>query len=271
MNTIVRVLLGLAIVLCGGLVLYNSASMSYQGYERGFPGLFGAGLIGVGISGLAFFCAGAIGVAWRMGLKDVAVIASLMAVACFAGDVYGNRLATVGEVQAKAASALEQQAAFNASSEALPVIRERIRVAASELAIVTGPEVKAAQRLLMAKGLYDGRIDGVAGGKTEEAIKGFAAKQNAALEKLGSEEASHQAIVSAGAPEAPKAHEESLALAIAFLLTILSMASSAIGLPLMVGKKMSGEEELEALEETMDEFEAEVFDFYQFVKERGTA
>jgi hypothetical protein len=271
MDGIIRFMIGLAIALCGGLVLYNSASMSFQGYEREFASLVGAGLIGVGISGLAFLCAGAIGIAWRLGLKDVAVIAAVMSVACFAGDVYGNSLATVGEVNAKTAVAIEAEATYQASAASLPVIRDRIKTAQSELATVAGEDIRAAQRLLMAKGLYSGRIDGIAGGQTEAALQGFAAGLTASLTELGKQEARHAEIVSRGAPAAPKAHEASLALLIAFLLTSLSMAASAIGFPLMAGRKPEGETELKALEDTMDEFESEVFDFAQWLDDKRKA
>lgn len=271
MNGILRFMIGLAITACGGLVLFNSASMSYQGYEREFASLTGAGLIGVGISGLAFLCAGAIGIAWRLGLKDVAVIAAIMSAACFAGDVYGNQLATVGEVKAKAAAAADARAAYAASSAALPVIRDRIQSAQSELATVAGEDIHAAQRLLKAKGLYLGRIDGIAGGMTEEAMQGFASDLRTALATLTADEARHSELVARGVPVAPKAHEASLALVIAFLLSTLSMAASAIGLPLMVGRKVEGEEELRALEQTMDEFEAEVFDFAKWLDDKRKA
>jgi|GEM_PF-3489784 len=271
MNGFIRIIIGAAITACGCLVLLNSASMSYQGYERAFDGLSGAGLIGIGIAGLAFLCAGAIGVASRIGMKDVAIIAAVMAVVCYAGDVYGNSLATVGEIKANRDAAIESQAAYDSATDALPVIRQRIATAKEELAIVTGDDILKAQRLLKGKGLYLGKLDGIAGGKTEQAMNDFGAALVATLKDLGDQESEAVKTTSQGRPEAPGEHAEGFAWLIAFLLSSLSMAASAIGLPLMVGKKMSAEEELDQLEQTMDEFESEVFDFVKWMDSRAAA
>jgi hypothetical protein len=271
MNGFIRITIGAMIVAFGGLILLNSANMSYQGYERAFDGLTGAGLIGVGIAGLAFLCAGAIGIAWRMGLKDVAIIAALMAVVCYAGDVYGNNLATGGEKQAEREQALMDLASFTEASASLPITTDRITLAQSELAIVTGDDIKAAQRLLKGKGLYTGKIDGIAGGLTEQAMDDFGATLRSNIAALVAQETAQRDIVAAGAPEVPSENESLYALAIAFLLSTLSMAASAIGLPLMVGRKMDGEEELAQLEQTMDEFECEVFDFAKWLDDHKSA
>lgn len=271
MNGFIRITIGAAITACGGLVLLNSANMSYQGYDRAFDGLTGAGLIGVGIAGLAFLCAGAIGVASRIGMKDVAIISAIMALVCFAGDIYGNSLATVGEIKAEREIALENQAAYDSADKALPIIRQRITAAKDELAIVTGDDILKAQRLLKGKSLYLGKLDGIAGGETERAMSAFGAKLTATLSDLGEQEAHAVKITAKGRPDVPSEHAETFAWMIAILLSSLSMAASAIGLPLMVGKKIDGEEELNQLEQTMDEFESEVFDFVQWMDDRKAA
>lgn len=265
MNNFIRISIGFVIAGFGVLVLINSANMSYQGYEGHFENLTGAGLIGVGVAGLAFFCAGAIGIAARSGMKDVAIIAALMAAVCFCGDVYGNHLATGGEVEATRARALQGVAAFEEASTAIIETRERISMVRTDLAVIAGSDIPAAQRLLKAKGLYDGRVDGIPGGLTEQAMSEFGQALRGELEKLGTAEAAQGEIVSRGAPELPGEHEGTFALAIAFLLTALSMAASAIGLPLMVGKPIDGEQELAELEGVMDEFEGEVFNFVKWL------
>jgi len=271
MNGFIRITIGALITACGGLVLLNSANMSYQGYERAFEGLTGAGLIGVGIAGLAFLCAGAIGIAWRTGLKDVAIIAAVMAVICYAGDVYGNNLATGGEKQAERETALAGLASFTEAATALPVTTGRIRAAQNELSIVTGDDIRAAQRLLKGKGLYLGKIDGIPGGLTEQGMDDFGATLRSNIAALVAQEATQRDIVSNGAPDVPSENEGLYALAIAVLLSTLSMAASAIGLPLMVGRKIEGEEELAQLEQTMDDFENEVFDFATWLDSRKAA
>ncbi|MEP0316734.1 MAG: hypothetical protein ABJL57_11645 [Hyphomonas sp.] len=271
MNGFIRITIGAAITACGVLVLLNSANMSYQGYVRAFDGLAGAGLIGVGIAGLAFLCAGAIGVASRIGMKDVAIISAVMAVVCYAGDVYGNSLATVGEIAVERETALESQAAFDSAAQALPIIRQRITAAQEELAIVTGPDILKAQRLLKGKNLYLGKLDGIAGGKTEEAMNAFGASLVTTLGDLDNQEADAVNTTAEGRPEVPSENAETFAWVIAILLSSLSMAASAIGLPLMVGKKIDGEAELEQLEQTMDEFETEVFDFVKWMDAKEAA
>lgn len=261
MNDFIRITTGLIIAAFGVLILVNSANMSFQGYEQHFEDLTGAGLIGVGIAGLAFFCAAAIGVAARAGMKDVATIAAVMAAVCFCGDVYGNHLATGGEVEAERVEALQGVAAFDEASIAIVATRSRAAAIRSELATIAGTDIKATQRLLKAKGLYAGRIDGFPGGLTEKAMSDFGGDLRTELAKLDAAEALQSAIVSRGAPELPGETEGAFALAVAFLLSALSMAASAIGIPLMFGKAPDGEEELAELESTMDAFEAEVFDF----------
>jgi len=264
-KTFIRISIGLIITACGLLILANSANMSFQGYESHFENLTGAGFIGVGISGLAFFCAAAISIASRLGMKDVAIIAAIMAAVCFGGDVYGNHLATGGEVETERAEALVANAAYHEANTALTLTRERLATAKAELAIVAGADIVAAQRLLKAKGLYKGKIDGVSGGQTESAIDAFSLELRTDIDQLSISEASQSNIVSHGVTELPGKHEGVFAFIIAVLLSALSMAASAIGLPLVIGKKIDGEQELQALEQTMDDFEGEVVDFIKWL------
>ena len=267
MTNFIRFTMGLLVAIFGLLILYSSVNMSYQGYEREYENFFGAGFIGVGVAGLAFLCAGAVRIAAQEGMKDVACIAAVMAVICFAGDVYGNSLATAGDVQADRHASLTASAAWNEASETLTVTREAIRTAQSELGVVTGSDILAAQRLLTAKGFYSGKLDGIAGGQTERAMRQFAVKLRADLETLTATEKAASVTVSTAAPEMPSETDALFAWIIAFALTALSMASSAIGLPLMFGKPKSEQlEQLEAWEEQADAVEAEITSLHDYLR-----
>lgn len=268
MTNFIRFTMGLLITIAGLLILYSSVNMSYQGYEREYENFFGAGFIGVGVAGLAFLCAGAVRIAAQENMKDVATIAAVMAVICFAGDVYGNSLATAGDVQADRQASLTASAAWNEADATLKVTREAIRRSQVELDVVTGSDILAAQRLLKAKGDYTGKLDGIAGGQTERAMSDFAVKLRAELQTLRTTEKASSATVSTAAPELPTNSDAFFAWVIAFALTALSMASSAIGLPLMFGKSKPDAQEklLDELDKEVDAIEAEITNLHDYLR-----
>jgi len=276
MKNVTHIITGAAIAACGLLILAVSASMSFQGYEREFESLSGAGLIGVGIAGLAFLCAGAVRISLKQDMRDVAIIAAIMAAVCFAGDVYGNNLATGGDVEQEIQQALAGQAAYDTAETALPLVRQRLKTSQSKLDTVSGDDICAAQRLLKAEGLYGGAIDCRNGPVTEAAMLSFGSDLRVKIATLEASEMKHQGVVSVGRPTAPHDLSKLWASIIAFLLTSLSMASSAIGLPLMVGQKRepSVDEAFSEIEDSLDDMEdglGELFDFVKEVSERRAA
>lgn len=266
MNAHARIILGVLIVACGGLVLANSANMSFQGYERQFSDLIGVGFVGVGVSGLAFLCAGAVGVAAREGLKDVAIIAAAMAAVCYLGDIYGNDLAVGGDYKAERTQALDDHAAWTAAVDALPRTRAAIEGIDAKLEIIAGGDIKAAQRFLKSEGEYFGRIDGAAGGLTEKAMEVVGEKLRADRDELQTAETVQAALAAQAEPVIPSADQRWFGLAIATLLSTLSIAASAIGFPLIVGKPA---EELEEEEAAADILEATVFDLVEHLAQKG--
>lgn len=253
-----RRLAGLGAVLSGGVILASSANLSFQGYSASFD-LVGAGFIGVGISALGFFATGGIRLLWSDDLRSCAIVAGFLAVVCWCGDIYGNDLAMGGEIEAEREAALELQAAYDAAAAALPRRERDLASSIEDRGIVAGDDILAAQRLLKARGYYDGRIDGKAGGKTQSAMDAFAADQKPLIDDLRAKVEALNTIVAAGRPDAPESRERLMALIVAAALASLPYGASFFGWPLMLGRPedveaalAETEEQVAALEQDLD-------------------
>ena len=82
---------------------------------------------------------------------------------------------TQGSVQASRPAAAAPQAAPPAArSENMPAAQT------SEMAVSSGDQIKQAQQKLQAEGLYKGKIDGIAGAKTKQALLQYQKQHNLA-------------------------------------------------------------------------------------------
>ena len=233
--TIIRKALGCGVFAAGTLILAVSAKFSYEGFAGTFDTIPAAGWVGVGFAVLAFLTASAV----RIFRDDEdghmrATAVALLAIACI-GDVAGNWQAM--DLQTVSASQADQDrlAAYDAAAAALPRVEAELDQLNADLAIVSGPDIGAAQRLLKSTGDYSGRLDGLAGGATEAAMLAFGTSARARIQILQDESARLMAVKATGKPVAKANVRNALNVALALFLTISSGFASAIGTRLLMG------------------------------------
>jgi len=257
--TIIRKAIGCGVLAAGGIILAVSAKFSYEGFAGTFDTIPAAGWVGVGFAILAFLTASAV----RIFRDDEdghmrAIALALLAIACI-GDVAGNWQAM--DLQTVSASQVDQDrlAAYDAAVAMLPRIEVEQDQIKADLAIVSGSDIAAAQRLLKATGVYTGRLDGLAGGATEAAMLAFGTTAKARIQTLQSESARLEAIKAAGKPVAKANVKDALNVILALILTISSGLASAIGTRLLMGANEL--DEIRASEEAKSA-SAEILDIF---------
>jgi len=265
-----RIVVSCSIAFLGTLIVLISANLSFQGYQTAFPSIWGVGPTGGVIAAMAFVVTFAIPVTRKQGNLQGTLLALGLLAVCIPGDITGNSFALNGAVDEKRAEYVTAKATYDEAAASLPIVRERIATAKNELSIASGDDILAAQRLLMLKGKYTGALDGKAGPLTQAAMIQLAGDLQDTLRVERETEASLAKAVAHGEPVNIAGSESVKALAIAIGLTLLSLVASYLASSILTGGR-GLEDELNDLEKQVDEFETEVFDLAQFLKDREAA
>lgn len=233
--TMTRKALGLATLGAGGLILIVSAKFSYEGFAGTFSAIPAAGWIGVGFAILAFATASAVRIFGddRDGvMRSTAII--LLAIAAI-GDVAGNWQAmTLQTVEASQADQ-DRLAAYQEASQTMPRLRSELDALNAQLAVIMGRDIPEAQRLLKLAGLYEGKIDGKAGGATEAAMLAFGRDTQARIRVLQESELEAAGTIAGGEPVDRGDFHGWMNILLAILLTISTSLASMTGTRLLIG------------------------------------
>ena len=225
-----------------------SAIMSYSGLNATFPTIPFVGFIGVIIAMSTITTSAAVGQARRQGQAGLMwAMLGLMALA-IALDFGANTTATKGDVDQRGVQYQQALSAYTVAAETLSGVREDIDKAETDLAIVLGDDVAAAQLILVAAG-QDIIIDGRRGPLTNAALAAYGRDLKAELRDLRAREDAAAQIVAAGLPEAQDSTEMYFAILLAAMLTLMSSGFSFAASILLGGDEI----DLDELETQIDQ------------------
>jgi hypothetical protein len=263
---IARKAAGWAIIAAGSGLAAISGVLAYNGFENmisiPFAGWIGpcvaASLIGLGI---------AVESEIRARRWIGAAILGLLLIGAGMLDRHSGELALTAKVEAAAQVAADRKAGFDMATKALAASQEQIAAMQTELALMTGDDIKGAQLKLAGLGLYRGKIDGERGPVTLQAMADRGNEIRNALPALRNDERAQSAIVAKGAPASKMPFSLSDAALYASLITLLSIILAFAGSYVAHGvkKEPTAEEALSEIEEVTTELEAEVFDLAAYL------
>lgn len=224
-----------------------SAILSFEGLGGAFPGIPHVGYIGAVIALTTVAISAATSQArkqqqWGLFKVCVALMASAMLL-----DFGANTTATTGEVDSRSVEYQQAVNAYEVAQTTLVETRKRIAKAETDLETVLGPNVEAAQLVLLAYG-QNITVDGKRGTETNKALAAFGPMLRDELSNLYVAEKSATAIVAAGLPENSSSGDMVFALLLAAMLTILSSSTSFIASALLSGEEV----DLDELETRID-------------------
>lgn len=265
-----RIIISAAVTIFGAAITLVSANLSWHGYAAAFENIPFVGAVGAAIAGLAFVTVYAIPVCQRQGNWQGVGLGVVMMLILTGADITGNNYALGGEVKAAKEAFQADTAAYMEAEASLVEARKRLTTATDELAIAAGSDILAAQRLLMLKGKYEGKLDGVAGPVTQAGMIQLAGELRRTIETEKTTEANAAAIVAAGKPVDVGSSESLKALGISAALSILALMASYLASSILTGGR-GLEDELSGLEDGVGELEAEIFDLVTWVADRKAA
>lgn len=263
---IARIAAGWAIIAAGSGLAAISGLLAYHGFEAMISIPF-AGWIGPCV---AASCIG-LGIAVESELRHRrwagAAILGVLLISAGLLDRHSGELALKSKVEAAAQVDADRSQAFETAQTALTAANAVIADREAKLAVLTGDDVKAAQRIL---GVTP---DGRWGRETTAAMQLLAATYREEIATAREDVRKHTETVAAGAPasEAPfsLADAELYATLVTLLSIVLAFAGSYVAHGLR--NEPTTEEVLTELENTTTALENEVFDLAGFLAARKAA
>lgn len=247
-----------------------SGFLSFQGYGAAFPDIFGASYIGALIAALAVAASWGLGIVTRQGSSRGIAVGIAVVILAALGDMTGNGLSLAGKVNEKVAAYERSIAAYNRSVDDLATARTRLQNARADLEAVLDDDAKAVQRFLMAKGLYTGKIDGVIGPLSRNAIAGLSTELRETIRIEEGNERAAKAVIDLGKPTASPEGEGLRAIVISVVLTLVSLLASFFASIIATGGRgiMA---ELKAIEDDFQAIEEDALDLARYVYEARNA
>lgn len=259
--TILKTAAGGAIIAAGSGLAAISGLLAYHGFEALIPIPF-AGWIGP----LTAAACIALGIAVESELRakrwiGAAVLGLLLAGAGLL-DRHSGEMALLEQVRAAEQANADRLQAFRVAQQAVTDATAIITDREAKLGVLMGADVVAAQRVLGV--IPDGRW----GTDTAAAATSIAAVFRAEIETAREAVREHTPTVAAGLPVAEQAFNHADAAMYASVITLLSIVLAFAGAYVANTGRRTPEEELVAVEEAVDELEAEVFDLAAFLQAR---
>jgi hypothetical protein len=249
----VRTIAGWTVILAASGLAAMSGNLAYHGFESMIPIPF-AGWIGPFVAASLI----GLGIAVECEIKDrrwiaAAVLGTLLAGAAWL-DKHSGHLALKAQVEAAAQVDADRKQAYDTAFAAMTDAKANITRLESELAVMTGPDTKAAQQML---GVI---VDGKRGPDTVARMQAREASIRKELERERGILDGARPVVAAGAPVSTLpftlSDAELYATLITTLAVILAFAGSWIAHP---------REDLEKVEAAMDALEQNVVNFEKYL------
>lgn len=257
----VRKVAGWTIILAGSGLAAISGVLAYHGFEAMISIPY-AGMIGPFVA----ICLIGLGIAVESEIRlrrwiGAAILGALLIGAGLL-DRHSGELALKAKVEAAAQANADRLAAYETASKALTDAQASVKSLEADLAIMTGSDVFAAQRLLGVK------EDGKKGPDTIAAFQRKADEIRADLVPARADVRKHTETVGHGAPAAELPFSLSDAALYASLITLLSIVLAFAGSYVAHGVTVDPEKELDRIEEAASEIEFALGDYLNFLGAR---
>ena len=254
------IMLGALAFIIGAAMSTASGYYSYMGFQRTFPDIQGAGVMGAAFAAATFVTVAAL--TYFFYAKRYLLCVMIVIFAGFAGlvDAFGNFQAFNSSDRVELQDYSDRLSKYNEAVTAYDnAMSEATRYDQQFETIqqaVDIPSIKEAQHLLKALTLYTGRIDGQLGGLTEIAFAAFGDQYAKRSEELKTIIKNSSEIKALGAPIEPSKTSDIRSKLFAVALTLISCVLSLMSSSLF---SLAGEDarrrkaEAEAEEDEQDE------------------